>query len=577
MKKKVVVLGGGVAGMSAAHELAERGFEVHVYERHTIPGGKARSIGVPDTGVDGRKNLPGEHGFRFFPRFYRHVTDTMKRIPFGSNPQGVFDNLVQTTRIDIAEFDKAQVLMLSRFPHSVEDVVAALKSAFELDSVIGLKDGELELFASKLWQIITSCHQRRAEVYEKIGWWRFVEASTQSEAYQKFLAQGMTRSLVAADAQVANTKAEGDVGLQLIMDIFRPGISSDRVLNRPTNQAWINPWLDYLEQMGVQYHLNSEVVEIGCEDGEITGATIRNRDTNEEFEVTADYYIAAMPVEVMARFLTQDKHKKLLKADPTLHGIITLGKDTAWMNGIQFYLKEDVTITHGHAIYIDSPWALTSISQKQFWPEIDLADYGDGTVKGILSVDISDWNAPGILHKKPANQCTRTEIKEEVWEQLKRSLNTPDSILNDDNLHSWFLDPDIEDADRREPNRYEDAEPLFLALVNTWHLRPGAYTLIPNFFLASDYIRTNTQLATMEAANEAARRAVNSIIDASGADAEYCEIWKLHEPNVFAIWRWYDQWRYNRGLPWRSEQPTIIRWIQRLFMGGVSILERLQK
>ena len=31
---KVVVLGGGVAGLSAAHELVERGFEVEVYERN---------------------------------------------------------------------------------------------------------------------------------------------------------------------------------------------------------------------------------------------------------------------------------------------------------------------------------------------------------------------------------------------------------------------------------------------------------------------------------------------------------------------------------------------------------------
>jgi 15-cis-phytoene desaturase len=32
VKKKVIILGGGVAGMSAAHELIERGFEVSVYE-----------------------------------------------------------------------------------------------------------------------------------------------------------------------------------------------------------------------------------------------------------------------------------------------------------------------------------------------------------------------------------------------------------------------------------------------------------------------------------------------------------------------------------------------------------------
>jgi uncharacterized protein with NAD-binding domain and iron-sulfur cluster len=68
-RMKVIVLGGGVAGMSAAHELAERDFEVVVYETRAIPGGKARSMPVPGSGIGGRPDLPAEHGFRFFPGF----------------------------------------------------------------------------------------------------------------------------------------------------------------------------------------------------------------------------------------------------------------------------------------------------------------------------------------------------------------------------------------------------------------------------------------------------------------------------------------------------------------------------
>ncbi|MCA9420892.1 MAG: NAD(P)/FAD-dependent oxidoreductase, partial [Nitrospira sp.] len=36
MSKKVIILGGGIGGMSAAHELAERGFDVEVFERQEI-------------------------------------------------------------------------------------------------------------------------------------------------------------------------------------------------------------------------------------------------------------------------------------------------------------------------------------------------------------------------------------------------------------------------------------------------------------------------------------------------------------------------------------------------------------
>ncbi|MFD5211534.1 hypothetical protein ACFWNF_31915 [Streptomyces anulatus] len=56
-------------------ELAERGFEVTVVEPAGW-GGKARSVWVSGTGRGGRLDLPSEHGFRFFPGFYRSLPDT---------------------------------------------------------------------------------------------------------------------------------------------------------------------------------------------------------------------------------------------------------------------------------------------------------------------------------------------------------------------------------------------------------------------------------------------------------------------------------------------------------------------
>ena len=84
----VAILGGGVGGLSAAHELAERGFKVDVYELRDSFGGKARSMDAPGTATGGRRALPGEHGFRFFPGFYQHITDTMKRHPVRAGQDG---------------------------------------------------------------------------------------------------------------------------------------------------------------------------------------------------------------------------------------------------------------------------------------------------------------------------------------------------------------------------------------------------------------------------------------------------------------------------------------------------------
>src|SRR5271170_5062118 len=105
MRQTVAVFGGGVAGLSAAHELAERGFQVHLYERKQALGGKARSIPVPNSGENGRLPLPGEHGFRFFPGFYKHVIDTMRRTP-SFDGRKVADHLAPTTREGFTQYGK---------------------------------------------------------------------------------------------------------------------------------------------------------------------------------------------------------------------------------------------------------------------------------------------------------------------------------------------------------------------------------------------------------------------------------------------------------------------------------------
>jgi uncharacterized protein with NAD-binding domain and iron-sulfur cluster len=551
MAQRVVILGGGVAGLSAAHELIERGFDVEVYEALPVPGGKARSIPVPGSGTSGasgmRKDLPGEHGFRFFPRFYSHVTDTMKRIPYGRN-RTVFDNLVDTTRLQLTRFGRAPIEVIGRSPRTLDDVGALLNDIGLLyRGELDLSHDDLAFFGSRVWQIVTSCHERRANEYEKIDWWDFIDADARSTAYQNILGHGITRSLVAAKARLASTKTIGNIFVQLLFDIAEPGPSCDRVLNGPTNDVWIVPWVQYLIARGVRYHLDSPVTAINCAQGRIQDVNVRKNGT--PLRVAGDYYVCALPVEDVVPLLTPN----LIAAEPALANLRQLEQATSWMNGIQIYLTEDVDLAHGHTIYLDSPWALTSISQGQFWEDVDLSQYGNGSVKGIISIDISEWEEKG-LNGKTAKDCNPQELTQEVWEQLKRSLNHGGTeVLKDEHLYQWFLDPDVQLRDEAADT---NEEPLLVNLVGTWALRPEAVTRIPNLFLAADYVRTHTDLATMEAANEAARRAVNGILQASGVRASPCELWKLHEPEIFAPWRALDLVRYQQGLPW---DDTLVR------------------
>jgi len=52
-----------------------------------------------------------------------------------------------------------------------------------------------------------------------------------------------------------------------------------------------------------------------------------------------------------------------------------------------------------------------------------------------------------------------------------------------------------------------------------------------------------------DAVAEAARRAVNAILDASGSNAPKAQLWPFQEPDVFKPMREYDLLRFKLGLP----------------------------
>ena len=533
----VLILGGGVAGMTAAHELAERGLDVTVLEHRRIPGGKARSMPAPRTGTDGRPDLPAEHGFRFFPGFYKHLPDTMRRIPSGSSPNGVFDHLVSSTRAEIARAGAKALIMPARFPQSLEDLRLVFTDAFFNNLGIPLRDQVF--FIELLLKLLGSSEDRRYGEYEYQSWWEFSEATDRSTAYQQFLAKGLTRTLVAARAEIMSARTGGYILLQLLLDLAKYGGSVDRVLDGPTNEVWIQPWLRYLDTLGVTYRHGVEVTGLRLVGRRIAGVQVDNGE-----ELSADWVVCALPVEVTTTLITNE----MKEVDPRLASLDLL--QTRWMNGVMFYLARDVPLVHGHVIYIDSPWALTSISQTQFWPEVDLASRGNGQVHGILSVDVSEWQQPGMLYGRPAMQCSKDEIIAEVWAQLKAHLDLGGiGPLQDSDLVEWFVDSDIS-----YPNPRQDLnlEPLLVNTAGSWDHRPDAATDIENFLLASDYVRTYTDLATMEGANEAARRAVNAILRATGSVEPKCGVWPLHEPALFAPVRALDRVRYQ----WEHGTPT---------------------
>ena len=128
--------------------------------------------------------------------------------------------------------------------------------------------------------------------------------------------------------------------------------------------------------------------------------------------VVANYYVAAFPVEVAQELLS-------LPLGPISQSLAKLvNLKVEWMNGLQFYLSRDIEICRGHIICADLPWAVTLISQPQFWTGIDMSDYGAGTTPGLLSIDISSWDTPGV---KTTPKAAKIAPKTRLFQKYGRS------------------------------------------------------------------------------------------------------------------------------------------------------------
>lgn len=545
---KAIVIGGGVGGLTAAHELVDRGYEVHVYEARPDWGGKARSQPIPGTGTDGRKDLPGEHGFRFYPRFYEHVIDMMRRTPVAGTGKTVDQHLVATTESAIALVDEDTWHRFARRkldrPYEVLEGLELFFQELDFDA------SDVALFTLKILQFFTTCESRRRGELDDVSWWDYLGGDGYSPRFQRQL-RAVPRTMVAMDPRHGSARTIGAISMQLIVDYLSTGVNNDRTMCGPTSEVWIDHWIAHLEALGVHLHAGARCTGLDVAGGRVSGARFGGAVE------TADHYVLAVPLDVAPALISP----ALGALDPALERVRTAEIDAlvSWMVGVQFFLYEDVPLVRGHTFYPDSPWALTSISQPQFWREGGLfrRRYGDGSVGGLISVDVSDWDTPGTFIAKRAKDCERDEVAKEVWWQLKAALNGhgPDEqILTDDLLHSWHVDFDCDYSSGCPPVNHAR---LLVHPPGSLRLRPPARSAVPNLVLAADYVETNTDLASMEGACEAGKRAAGAILERDGHRPDVIPIHPLREPPVFDRWKRLDEQLYRRGKPHLFELAGI--------------------
>ncbi|MBI4817586.1 MAG: FAD-dependent oxidoreductase [Deltaproteobacteria bacterium] len=515
-RKKVAIFGGGIAGLSAAQELARR-FEVHVFEASDEVGGKARSQQVVGTGVGGRRDLPGEHGFRFFPAFYQNVIRTMDEIPV-SGGGSVKGRLVPCDEFAIAQPEDQIVRVPRGSPKDVGDYFQIADALADFLGAFKPSERELAKISMKMLRFMVSCDERRLSDFESISFWDFIEGNSYSPKFQRILQS--PRFMVAMQGQRGSARTVGRMALQILLDFRRANSEKDRLLDGPTKERWLDPWRVHLDALGVKFHLSSALKRLQVDESakRVVGAELADGT-----QVNADYFLIAVPIEKVQPLISDelarvDDALRVLRTAPVTTGASPL---TAWMTGAQFFLRRRVDVCRGHVAYAASTWALSSVSQGQFWgPESAplKSHFGAGDVEDVISVDVSDWFTKNAEGKMGIDMTSEDEVLDEVWKQLSTALNGGGQVvISDADVVHRRLDSNV----RFEPGpsgavRPVNTTPLLVHPPGSLEYRPRAFTEFSNLMLASDYVQTSMDLATMEGANEAARRAAYAIHDNEG-------------------------------------------------------------
>lgn len=547
--RRVAVFGGGPAGLTVAHELIERGFEVDLFERHDVLGGKVRSYTHPGTGTEGRADLPGNMGGHFFLSFYPNLGDTMARIPTGSG-RSVLDNLttgptgLSSTWVWGNAAARIPLPSEAGFPGNFTPAALLTLASESLKMLRMFTPTDVLVLGSKGVALTTSGERRHWDHLEHLALGDYLHADRLSAEASKIA--NMPGPFGFANAEGASARASSQfLSIMLNPLIGRPGRyfkDSVALLDGPENEAWIDPWATHLESLGTRFHLGHTVTGFTCADDRITSAVVRD-ETGHESRVEADWYVLAVPPDKAALLMTD----RLVAADPALGRIERL--QTLKMFSVQILLNHKVPELGTLFASSSAPWQTGNEVLTAAWSKDFGEHYGDGEAVEFVSIQLDDasWrHLPGMLYGKPAKDCTRAEIINEVLAQLRHYLPDGERLFAASAVHSVYLSPGLVGG---ETAPLSIDEPLFTAAASSWNDQPEPVTQIPNFFLAGSYTRNTIAADTMDGANESGKRAANGVLAAAGVGAIPVAIAPLREPRYLKPFKAMDDILYGLGLP----------------------------
>lgn len=451
--RSVAVIGGGIAGLSAAANLCERGFEVTLFEKENYLGGKIGAWRFESNG----ETLNVEHGFHAFFRQYHNLRNFMKKIQiyqhlipiddylvlFQDGKKQGFKNLEPTPGLNVYDMRRFGVINWFTF-------VNPLSIPF-----LGLLRFNPEKTFKK---------------YDHLSFEKFAKRTMMSKKMQ-LMFNTFARAFFSEPHQMS--MAELMKGFHFYFLSNEDGLLYD-VLNDDFGKTFEQPWRNYLLQHQVEIRTNEAVNRI---DHKPDGFYINNRHF--------DYCIIC----------TDPKH-----IQPLIHNSPSLSQYSNFKNSI-----DQLGTSDRYAVLRIWTDRFEKDTQLPFFIFTDrFACLDSITLYHKMEKTSSDWSARnngGIfeLHSYalPGELDSEEKIKSALLEELYHYL------------------PELKGM--KIKHEYFQLKQDFACFhVGKYASRPRVTTEIPHLFLAGDWVKMDNCTMLMEAAYTSGAMAANYIFNNEG-------------------------------------------------------------
>jgi hypothetical protein len=383
----VIIVGGGLAGMVTARELALRGWQVTLLERSKRLGGKA--------GSDLKNGRLVEHGYHVFPQWYPNVRAILERIG-----------------VKLIDFDRYHFLLPGGYPRRVTVLGPSGLSAmwhYIFDGLLPWYHNILYIY-SVLDMISRPLSDKRfLDRVSQIGLIRGKWYTSESVAEM-----GQENVLKASAIPVYDLSAM--TARRIASYWVRQASPFLSILPGDLQTVFIDPQVRELEALGVEIRYDCEVRSVVMHGGAVAAVALRDGT-----ELSADIYALCTPFEVTRTWL----HDRVYEADPELGNMNFL--EAQPMAALHLHLRKELPdLPQEHVFLHGSHYALSFIDVGRHWKGLD-GEHGGHELSFISS------------NYGPLNAVSREGAKDLLLEEIGEYLPiTPADV------ESWELNPNTD-------------------------------------------------------------------------------------------------------------------------------------